>query len=161
MPWHTSDRMIALRDKSRTLDIFVEMLDGWRLHLSGRNASLISFFGFLSIFPLALAATTVLGRVLDGNEDLQQRVADGAFNDIPFEHRCGGIHEGDKQGEQGEKDGGNHIPNLGASTHENEPVSGGMLTVRGAQVRSTRRACQAPKSGKRKIPLRRFGAGPT
>ena len=64
----------------------------------------------------------------------------GAFNDIPFEHRCGGIHEGDKQGEQGEKDGGNHIPNLGASTHENEPVSGGMLTVRGAQVRSTRRA---------------------
>lgn len=84
MSWHTSDRMIALRDKSRPLDITVEMLDGWRRHLSGRNASLISFFGFLSIFPLALAATTVLGLVLDGNEELQQRVADGAFNDIPL-----------------------------------------------------------------------------
>lgn len=84
MPWHTSDRMIALRDKSRPLDVTVEMLDGWRKHLSGRNASLISFFGFLSIFPLALAATTVLALVLDGNEDLQQRVTDGAFDNIPL-----------------------------------------------------------------------------
>jgi len=84
MPWHTSDRMIALRDKSRPLDITVEMLDGWRRHLSGRNASLISFFGFLSIFPLALAATTVLGLVLDGNEELQQRVIDGAFDNVPL-----------------------------------------------------------------------------
>ena len=84
MPWHTSDKMLELRDKNRALDVTVEMLDGWRRHLSGRNAWFIAFFGFLSIFPLALAATTVLGLVLDGNEDLQQRVTDGAFEDIPL-----------------------------------------------------------------------------
>ena len=84
MTWHTSDRVITLRDKSRPFDITVEMLDGWRRHLSGRDASLISFYGFLSIFPLALAATTVLGIVLDGNEDLQQRVTNGAFDNIPL-----------------------------------------------------------------------------
>jgi len=84
MTWHTSDKMLELRDKSRPLDVTVEMLDGWRRHLSGRNAWFIAFFGFLSIFPLALAATTVLGLVLDGNEDLQQRVAEGAFDDIPL-----------------------------------------------------------------------------
>lgn len=84
MAWHTSDKMLELRDKNRALDVTVEMLDGWRKHLSGRNASLIAFFGFLSIFPLALAVSTVLGIVLEGNEDLQQRVTEGAFDDIPL-----------------------------------------------------------------------------
>ncbi len=59
------------------------MLDGWRRHLSGRNASVLAFFGFLSIFPLMLAATTILGFVLEGNQDLQQRIIDGALDDIP------------------------------------------------------------------------------
>ncbi len=83
MPWHTSDRVMTVRDRSRFVDVTVEMLDGWRRHLSGRNASLLAFFGFLSIFPLALAATTVLGFVLEGDEDLQERVRDGAFDEIP------------------------------------------------------------------------------
>jgi membrane protein len=83
MPWTTSDRVIELRSKHHTIDVFVEMLDGWRRHLSGRNASLLSFFGFLSIFPLLLAATTILGFVLEGNAELQQEIADGAFAEIP------------------------------------------------------------------------------
>ncbi len=84
MTWHTSDRMLELRDRHRVLDVLVEMLDGWRRHLSGRNVTLIAFFGFLSLFPLALAATTVLGLVLEGNEDLQRRVTEGAFENIPL-----------------------------------------------------------------------------
>ncbi len=83
MPWHTSERVMAIRDRSRFVDVTVEMLDGWRRHLSGRNASLLAFFGFLSIFPLALAATTILGFVLEGDEDLQERVRDGALDEIP------------------------------------------------------------------------------
>ena len=63
--------------------MFVDTLDGWRRHLSGRNASVLAFFGFLSIFPLMLAATTILGFLLEGNEDLQQRIIDGALADIP------------------------------------------------------------------------------
>jgi uncharacterized BrkB/YihY/UPF0761 family membrane protein len=83
MPWTTSDRVVALRAKSGAVDVTVEMLDGWRRHLSGRNASLLSFFFFLSIFPLLLAATTLLGLILQDNPDLQQEIVDGALADIP------------------------------------------------------------------------------
>ena len=71
------------RAKNHTVDIVVEMLDGWRRHLSGRNASLLAFFTFLSIFPLMLAATTILGIVLQDNDDLRQRIIDSAADNIP------------------------------------------------------------------------------
>ncbi len=83
MAWTTSDRMMGLRAKHPAIEVGVDTLDGWRRHISGRNASVLAFFGFLSIFPLLLAATTILGLALDGNEDLQQRIIDGALADIP------------------------------------------------------------------------------
>lgn len=83
MPWTTSARVTELRSRHHSIDVAVEMLDGWRRHLSGRNASLLAFFGFLSIFPLLLAATTILGFVLEGNAELQQDIVDGAFAEIP------------------------------------------------------------------------------
>jgi uncharacterized BrkB/YihY/UPF0761 family membrane protein len=83
MPWTTSERMVGLRAKHPAIEVGVDTLDGWRRHLSGRNASVLSFFGFLSIFPLMLAATTILGFVLKDNENLQQRIIDGALADIP------------------------------------------------------------------------------
>ncbi len=83
MAWQTSPRVMQIRARHRFIDVAVEMLDGWRRHLSGRNASLLAFFTFLSIFPLMLAATTILGFVLDGNEDLQRRIVDGAAAEIP------------------------------------------------------------------------------
>ncbi len=83
MPWQTSDRVMTLRARSVVVDVVVDMLDGWRKHQSGRNASLLSFFFFLSIFPLLLVATTILGFVLQDNLDLQQRIVDGALDNIP------------------------------------------------------------------------------
>ncbi len=83
MPWTTSNKVMELRGRHVAIDLAVDTLDGWRRHLSGRNASVLAFFGFLSIFPLLLAATTILGFVLEGNEDLQQRIIDGALSDIP------------------------------------------------------------------------------
>lgn len=83
MPWTTSDKVMDLRRRSAFVDVVVETLDGWRRHITGRNASVLAFFTFLSIFPLMLAATTILGFVLEDNEDLQQRIIDGALNDIP------------------------------------------------------------------------------
>jgi membrane protein len=83
MPWTTSDKVVELRAEHASVDIGVETLDGWRRHLSGRNASLLSFFFFLSIFPLLLVATTVLGFVLQDNEQLQEDIIDGALADIP------------------------------------------------------------------------------
>lgn len=83
MPWTTNDKVVDLRSRHASVDVFVEMLDGWRLHISGRNAAVLAFFGFLSIFPLMLAATTILGFVLEDNPDLQERIIDGALSDVP------------------------------------------------------------------------------
>ena len=83
MPWTTSDKVMDLRSKHPSIEVGVDTLDGWRRHLSGRNASVLAFFGFVSIFPLLLAATTILGFVLQDNEELQQRIIDGALADIP------------------------------------------------------------------------------
>jgi len=83
MAWTTSDRMMDLRAKHPGIEVGVDTLDGWRRHISGRNASVLAFFGFLSIFPLMLAATTILGLVLKNNQELQQRIIDGALADIP------------------------------------------------------------------------------
>lgn len=83
MTWTTGERVMNLRAKHPAVEVGVDTLDGWRRHLSGRNASVLAFFGFLSIFPLMLAATTILGFVLRNNEDLQQRIIDGALADIP------------------------------------------------------------------------------
>jgi YihY family inner membrane protein len=83
MVWTTSDKVVSLRSRHAAIDVGVETLDGWRRHISGRNASVLAFFGFLSIFPLLLVATTVLGFVLEDNPDLQQRIIDGALDDIP------------------------------------------------------------------------------
>ncbi len=83
MPWTTSDKVVSLRSRHAAIDIGVETLDGWRRHISGRNASVLAFFGFLSIFPLLLVATTVLGFALQDNPELQDRIIDGALDDIP------------------------------------------------------------------------------
>jgi membrane protein len=40
----------------------------------GREAALITYYGFLSIFPLLLLGVAVLSRVLDDNPDLRQRL---------------------------------------------------------------------------------------
>lgn len=83
MPWTTNHRVMEIRRRHVAIDVFVDMLDGWRRHITGRNASVLAFFGFLSIFPLMLAATTILGFALQGNDDLRQRIIDGALADIP------------------------------------------------------------------------------
>src|SRR3954467_8699613 len=40
----------------------------------GRGAALITYYGFLSIFPLLLLGVAILSRVLTGNPDLRQRL---------------------------------------------------------------------------------------
>ncbi|MEM8619688.1 MAG: YihY/virulence factor BrkB family protein [Actinomycetota bacterium] len=83
MSWTTSDRVVAVRKRSPAIDVAVETLDGWRRHLSGRNASVLAFWSFLSIFPALLAATTILGFLLQNNEQLQQDIVNGALAEIP------------------------------------------------------------------------------
>ncbi len=83
MAWTTSDTVMKFRERYRPVDVVVETLDGWRRHQSSKDAWLLAFFTLLSIFPLLLAGVTILGIVLEGNEDLRQRIIDGTMSEIP------------------------------------------------------------------------------
>lgn len=45
--------------------------------------ALLTYYGFLSLFPLLLLLVTTLGFVLEGDPDLQQRVLDSALSQFP------------------------------------------------------------------------------
>ncbi|WP_029431589.1 YihY/virulence factor BrkB family protein [Blastococcus sp. URHD0036] len=46
-------------------------------------AALITYYAFVSLFPLLLLATTILSSVLAGNPDLQERLIDSALSQFP------------------------------------------------------------------------------
>jgi membrane protein len=49
----------------------------------GHLAALIAYYGFLSLFPLLLLASTILSVVLQGDVELQQRVLTSALRQFP------------------------------------------------------------------------------
>jgi membrane protein len=51
---------------------------------AGQLAALISYYAFVSIFPLFLVLVTVLGFVLQGNPAEQQRILNGALGQFPI-----------------------------------------------------------------------------
>lgn len=60
------------------------MVEGFQRHRSGRSAALIAHYGFLSVFPLMLALTTILGFVLQNRPDLQEDIIDSAIGNLPI-----------------------------------------------------------------------------
>lgn len=50
----------------------------------GYLAALIAYYAFVSLFPLLLLASTILGIVLAGNPQLQQEILDSALSQIPI-----------------------------------------------------------------------------
>ena len=46
-------------------------------------AALVTYYGFLSLFPLLLLLTSVLGFVLDGHPELQQQILDSTLSQFP------------------------------------------------------------------------------
>jgi membrane protein len=50
---------------------------------AGGFAALIAYYAFFSIFPLLLALTSVLGFVLQGDEQLQEEIVDSVFAEVP------------------------------------------------------------------------------
>ncbi len=83
MVWTANPKVLELRERSAVADVVVGTLDGFRRHLSGRNAAVLAYYGVLTIFPLLMAATTILGFVLEGNPELQQDIVNSAFSQIP------------------------------------------------------------------------------
>src|SRR5881394_431549 len=50
----------------------------------GQLAALIAYYGFVALFPLLLVTVTVLGFVLQGDPDLQQKILDGTLGQFPI-----------------------------------------------------------------------------
>ncbi|MEX0848437.1 MAG: YihY/virulence factor BrkB family protein [Ilumatobacteraceae bacterium] len=83
-PWSQHPRILAARSRSRATEVAVRMAEGYRLHSTNRNAAVIAHYGFISIFPLFLVFTTVLGFLLQGNESMQANIVDSALAQLPI-----------------------------------------------------------------------------
>jgi membrane protein len=81
--WTEHPKVTPWRERSPAVDFVVDTIDAYTRHRTGRNASLLAYKGLLTVFPLLLAATTVLGLVLEGNDELQQQIIDSALSQIP------------------------------------------------------------------------------
>jgi membrane protein len=62
------------------LAVLYKFFDDQGNHLT----ALLTYYGFLSMFPLLLLLTTVLGFLLQGDPQLQQKVLDSALNQFPL-----------------------------------------------------------------------------
>jgi uncharacterized BrkB/YihY/UPF0761 family membrane protein len=84
MPWTTNPKVVSLRRRSAVVDVVVETLDGFRRHQTGRNAAVLTYYGFLTLFPLFLAATTILGFVLENKPEWREDLIGSAAESVPF-----------------------------------------------------------------------------
>ena len=82
--WTDRPRIVRLRRRSRTLDVAAITIEGSRRHRNGRNATVVAHFGFLSVFPLLLVATTILGFVLQNRPQLRENIIDSALAQLPM-----------------------------------------------------------------------------
>lgn len=72
------------RSRWRAADVAVSAVEGWQRHRTGSSASLIAYFGFVSVFPLLAVMVTVLGWVLEGDEQLRDDIVDSALSRLPI-----------------------------------------------------------------------------
>ena len=84
MRWTERPRVRSLRARSRRADVAIRTIEGFQRHRSARNAALISHYGFLSVFPLLLVFTTVLGFVLHSHSTLRNKIINSAMDQLPF-----------------------------------------------------------------------------
>lgn len=82
--WSTHPRVMKVRRRSKAGNAFVLTIQNFRAHRTGRNAALVAHYGFLSVFPLLLVFTTILGFVLQNRPRLRDQIIDSAFNRIPI-----------------------------------------------------------------------------
>lgn len=82
--WTEHGLVLRLREKYAFIDFLVSAIDGFRRHRTGRHSALMAHYGFLSVFPLFLALTTILGFVLQGNPDLADRIVNSTMSNVPI-----------------------------------------------------------------------------
>jgi membrane protein len=77
------DRFDAFQQAHRRLGFCCAVARKFRDDSGGYLAAIIAYYAFVSLFPLLLLATTVLGFVLAGDTGLQQSLLHSALKDIP------------------------------------------------------------------------------
>src|SRR5438067_10447269 len=78
---HNLDR---LQQRKRGVRFVAAVIKKFTDDQAGQLAALISYYAFVSIFPLLLVMVTVLGFVLQGNPSEQQRILNGTLGQFPI-----------------------------------------------------------------------------
>jgi membrane protein len=79
--WMQHPKVMRLRDRFTAVDIGLDVMAGFREHRSGRSAAALTYYGFLSLFPLAVVLTTILGFLLDGNPEMREWIGEQIASD--------------------------------------------------------------------------------
>jgi uncharacterized BrkB/YihY/UPF0761 family membrane protein len=82
--WPTHPRVVEARRRWPVVNAAVHAIERYTLHRTGRTSALVSHYAFLSMFPLLLVFTTVVGFVLDGNPTLRDDIINSAVSHIPI-----------------------------------------------------------------------------
>ena len=77
------ERIDGWQQRRRGLSFLVATFVRYREDRGRQYGALLSYYGFISLFPLLLVLVTVLGIVLDDNADLRQRILDTVYERIP------------------------------------------------------------------------------
>ncbi len=72
-----------LQQRSRAVGFTIAVIYKYIDDQGGYLAALITYYAFVSLFPLLLLSTTILGVVLVGHPDLQHQVVHSALNQLP------------------------------------------------------------------------------
>ena len=82
-----TDRLHALdrrQQESPRLSFLAAVFKKYTDDQGGQLAALISYYGFVSLFPLLLVLVTVLGFVLQGDHAEQQKILNGTLGQFPL-----------------------------------------------------------------------------
>jgi membrane protein len=72
------------QQQSRRLGFIAAVFKKFGDDQAGQLAALISYYAFVSLFPLLLVFVTILGFVLQGNPDEQHKIENGTIGQIPL-----------------------------------------------------------------------------
>src|SRR5438270_11815245 len=81
------DRLHALdrfQQRHRGLNFLVAVIKKFADDQAGQLAALVSYYAFVSLFPLLLVFVTVLGFILQNDPAEEQRILNGALGQIPL-----------------------------------------------------------------------------
>lgn len=78
------DKLDAFQQKFKTTGFLVAVFKRYGDEKAGYLGALITYYGFLSLFPLLLVLTSILNIVISGNEELQTKILDYASSYIPI-----------------------------------------------------------------------------